>query len=118
MGLRFFTHTKSGLIISRFEDDVVGAQSTITGTIPSILTNGVTLLGTLAVMLAIEWRLPLMAFPVVPLFLLPARRVGRVLREIRRQAMNNNADMASIVSETLSISGALLAKPFGRPRQH
>ncbi|MEX1247389.1 MAG: ABC transporter ATP-binding protein [Anaerolineales bacterium] len=117
MGLRFFTHTKSGLIISRFEDDVVGAQSTITGTIPSILTNGVTLLGTLAVMLAIEWRLTLMAIAVVPLFLLPARRVGRVLREIRRQAMNNNADMASIVGETLSISGALLVKTFGRQRQ-
>ena len=117
MGLRFFTHTKSGVIVSRFEDDVVGAQSTITGTIPSILTNGVTLIGTLAVMFAIEWRLTLMAIAVVPLFLLPARRVGRVLREIRRKAMNYNADMASIVSETLSISGALLAKTFGRQRQ-
>lgn len=117
MGLRFFTHTKSGLIISRFEDDVVGAQSTITGTIPSILTNGVTLIGTLAVMLAIEWRLTLMAIAVVPLFLLPARRVGRILREIRRTAMNNNAEMASIVGETLSISGALLVKTFGRQRQ-
>jgi ATP-binding cassette subfamily B protein len=117
MGLRFFTHTKSGLIVSRFEDDVVGAQSTITGTIPSILTNGVTLIGTLAVMLAIEWRLTLMAIAVVPLFLLPARRVGMVLRDIRRKAMNYNADMASIVSETLSISGALLAKTFGRQGQ-
>jgi ATP-binding cassette subfamily B protein len=117
MGLRFFTHTKSGVIVSRFEDDVVGAQSTITSTIPSILTNGVTLIGTLAVMFAIEWRLTLMAIAVVPLFLLPARRVGRVLREIRRKAMNFNADMASIVSETLSISGALLAKTFGRQRQ-
>lgn len=117
MGLRFFTHTKSGIIVSRFEDDVVGAQSTITSTIPSILTNGVTLIGTLAVMFAIEWRLTLMAIAVVPLFLLPARRVGRVLREIRRKAMNFNADMASIVSETLSISGALLAKTFGRQRQ-
>lgn len=117
MGLRFFTHTKSGVIVSRFEDDVVGAQGAITGTIPSILTNGVTLIGTLAVMLAIEWRLTLMAIAVVPLFLLPARRVGRVLRDIRRKAMNYNADMASIVSETLSISGALLAKTFGRQRQ-
>lgn len=117
MGLRFFTHTKSGVIVSRFEDDVVGAQSTITSTIPSILTNGVTLIGTLAVMLAIEWRLTLMAIAVVPLFLLPARRVGGVLREIRRKAMNFNADMASIVSETLSISGALLSKTFGRQRQ-
>ncbi|MEX2160648.1 MAG: ABC transporter ATP-binding protein [Anaerolineales bacterium] len=117
MGLRFFTHTKSGLIISRFEDDVVGAQGAVTSTIPSILTNGVTLLGTLGVMFAIEWRLTLMAVAVVPLFLLPARRVGRVLRDIRRKAMNYNADMASIVSETLSVSGALLSKTFGRQRQ-
>src|SRR3972149_9301625 len=61
MGLRFFTHAKSGVIISRFEDDVVGAQSAITGTLPSVLTNGVTLISTLAVMLAIEWRVTLMA---------------------------------------------------------
>jgi len=117
MGLRFFTRTKSGLIISRFEDDVVGAQSAITSTVPSILTNGVTLIATLAVMLAIEWRLTLMAVAVVPLFLVPARRVGRVLRDIRRQQMNYNADMSTIVGETLSISGALLAKTFGRQRQ-
>lgn len=117
MGLRFFTHTKSGLIVSRFEEDVVGAQSTITGTIPNILTNGVTLLSTLVVMLAIEWRLTLMAVAVVPLFLLPARRVGRILRDIRRKAMNYNADMATIVSETLSVSGALLSKTFGRQQQ-
>ena len=117
MGLRFFTHTKSGVIISRFDEDVVGAQNAITGTIPNILTNGVTLLSTLVVMLAIEWRLTLMAILVVPLFLLPARRVGRVLREIRRKAMNYNAEMSTIVGETLSISGALLSKTFGRQRQ-
>lgn len=117
MGLRFFTNTKSGVIISRFDEDVVGAQSAITGTVPSVLTNAVTLISTLIVMLAIEWRLTLMAIAVVPLFLLPARRVGRVLRDIRRTAMNYNADMAGIVGETLSISGALLAKTFGRQKQ-
>ncbi|MCW5875298.1 MAG: ABC transporter ATP-binding protein [Anaerolineales bacterium] len=114
MGLRFFTHTKSGVIISRFEEDVVGAQNAITGTLPSLLTNGVTLISTLAVMLAIEWRLTLMALVAVPLFLLPARRVSRILRDIRRQAMEHNAEMSTIVGETLSISGALLSKTFGR----
>ncbi|MCW5877556.1 MAG: ABC transporter ATP-binding protein [Anaerolineales bacterium] len=114
MGLRFFTNTKSGVIISRFEEDVVGAQNAITGTLPSLLTNGVTLLSTLAVMLAIEWRLTLMAVVAVPLFLLPARRVSRILRDIRRQAMDYNAQMSTIVGETLSISGALLSKTFGR----
>jgi len=117
MGLRFFTHTKSGVILSRFEEDVVGAQNAITGTIPNVLTNAVTLLSTLIVMFAIEWRLTLMAIAVVPLFLLPARRVGRVLRDIRRKAMNYNAEMSTIVGETLSISGALLSKTFGRQRQ-
>ncbi|UYN92367.1 MAG: ABC transporter ATP-binding protein [Anaerolineales bacterium] len=117
MGLHFFTRTKSGLIISRFEEDVVGAQNAITSTVPSILTNAVRLLSTLGIMLAIEWRLTLMALAVVPLFLLPARRVGRLLRDVRRQAMNYNADMSVIVGETLSISGALLAKTFGRQPQ-
>jgi ATP-binding cassette subfamily B protein len=114
MSLRFFTHTKSGEIISRFNNDVVGAQSAITGTIPTIVTNGVTLFTTLAVMLSIEWRLTLLSIAVLPLFLLPARRVGRVLRDIRRKAMEHNADMSSIIGETLSINGALLVKTFGR----
>ncbi len=117
MGLRFFTRTKSGVIISRFENDVVDAQSAITSTIPDILTNGVTLLTTLAVMFAIEWRLTLLSVVVFPLFLLPAKRVAIKLREIRRQSMNYNAEMSTIVNETLSINGALLAKTFGRQAQ-
>jgi ATP-binding cassette subfamily B protein len=117
MSLRFFTQTKSGEIISRFNNDVVGAQSAVTSTVPSIVTSGVTLLTTLAVMLSIEWRLTLMSMAVLPLFLLPARRVGAIFREIRRDAMEHNADMSSIISESLSINGALLAKSFGRLKQ-
>lgn len=114
MSLRFFTHTKSGEIISRFTNDVVGAQNAITGTLPSILTNLVTLATTLVVMLSIEWRLTLLSVVVLPLFILPARRVGMVLREIRRESMQYNADMSSKVNETLGINGALLVKIFGR----
>ncbi|MEJ2734854.1 MAG: ABC transporter ATP-binding protein [Anaerolineae bacterium] len=117
MSLRFFTHTKSGEIISRLNNDVVGAQSAITGTLPNIVTNVVTLASTLAVMVSIEWRLALLSIVVLPLFLLPARRVGRILRNIRRRAMEYNADMSSIIGETLSINGALLVKTFGRQRQ-
>jgi ATP-binding cassette subfamily B protein len=117
MSLRFFTHTKAGEIISRLNNDVVGAQSAITGTIPDIVTNTVTLFTTLAVMISIEWRLALLSVVVLPLFLLPARRVGRILRDIRRESMEYNADMSSIVSETLSINGALLVKTFGRQKQ-
>ncbi|MGL4649847.1 MAG: ABC transporter transmembrane domain-containing protein, partial [Caldilineaceae bacterium] len=113
MSLRFFTHTKSGEIISRFNSDVVGAQGAITGTIPNIVTNVVILSSTLAVMLTIEWRLTLLSVAVVPLFIFPARRVAGVLRDIRRQAMEHNAEMSNIVNETLTINGALLVKTFG-----
>jgi ATP-binding cassette subfamily B protein len=117
MSLRFFTHTKSGEIVSRFNNDVVGAQRAITSTVPSIVTNSVTLFTTLAVMISIEWRLTLLSIAVLPLFLLPAKRVGRLLRDIRRQAMEHNADMSSIITESLSINGALLSKTFGRLKQ-
>ena len=113
MSLRFFTDTKSGEIVSRFNSDVVGAQSAITGTVPSIVTNVVTLISTLAVMITIEWRLALLSVIVLPLFLLPARRVARTLRRIRRAAMENNAEMSNIVNETLAVNGALLVKTFG-----
>jgi len=117
MSLRFFTHKKSGEIISRFTNDVVGAQSAVTGTLPNITTNVITLVSTLVVMISIEWRLALLSVVVLPLFLLPARRVGRILRGIRRQAMEYNADMSSIITETLGINGVLLVKTFGRQRQ-
>lgn len=113
MSLRFFTNTKAGDIISRFTSDVVGAQSAITGTLPNIVTNIVILFSTLAVMLTIEWRLTLLSVAVVPLFLLPARRVAGILRDIRRKAMEYNAEMSNIVNETLTINGALLVKTFG-----
>jgi ATP-binding cassette subfamily B protein len=117
MSLRFFTHTKSGDVLSRLNNDVVGAQAAVTSTLPNIITNGFTLVSTLVVMVSIEWRLALLAVGVLPLFLLPARRVGRVLRGIRRESMEYRADMTGIISETLSISGALLVKTFGRQQQ-
>jgi len=117
LSLRFFTHTKSGEIVSRFNNDVVGAQSAVTGTLPDIVTNGITLISTLAVMISIEWRLALLSVVVLPLFLLPSRRVGTILRRIRRQAMEYNAAMSNIITETLGINGALLVKTFGRQRQ-
>ncbi len=116
MSLRFFTHTKSGEIISRFSSDVVGAQDAITGTLPAIVTNVVTLISTLLVMISINWRLAVLSVLVLPLFLLPARRVGRVLRQVRRRSMDLNAQLSSIIQETLSINGVLLVKTFGRQR--
>ena len=113
MSIRFFTDTKAGEIVSRFNSDVIGAQNAITGTIPNVVTNSVTLVSTVVVMVLLNWQLTLLSVAVVPLFLLPARRVARVLRDIRRSAMENNAEMSNIISETLTINGALLVKTFG-----
>jgi ATP-binding cassette subfamily B protein len=117
MSLRFFTHTRSGEIVSRFNSDVVGAQNAITGTIPNIVTNLVTLISTLVVMITIDARLTFLSIAVLPLFLLPTRRVARILRDIRRKAMEFNADLSSLITETLSINGALLVKTFGRQKE-
>jgi ATP-binding cassette subfamily B protein len=114
MSIRFFTNTKSGEIISRLNNDVVGAQNAITGTVPNIITNIFTLATTLVIMLSIEWRLTLLSIVVLPLFLLPAKRVALILRDIRREAMEYNSSMSTIIGETLSINGAMLVKIFGR----
>ena len=116
MSIRFFTNTKAGEILSRLNNDVVGAQSAITGTLPGVITNLVTLITTLAVMLSIEWRLTLLSIVVVPLFMLPTRRVANILRDIRRQSMEYNSEMSTIINETLGINGAMLVKIFGRKR--
>jgi ATP-binding cassette subfamily B protein len=114
MSLRFFTHTKTGELMSRLNNDVVGAQRAVTGTFIDIITNLVTLTTTLAIMISLEWRLTLLSLIIFPLFVLPARRVGRVLRQIVREALDRNATMNAMMNETLNVSGALLTKLFGR----
>jgi ATP-binding cassette subfamily B protein len=114
MSLRFFTHTKTGELMSRLNNDVVGAQRAVTGTFIDIITNIVALVTTLAIMFSLEWRLTLLSIVIFPLFVLPARRVGRVLRRIVREALDKNAAMNAMMNETLNVSGALLTKLFGR----
>ena len=114
MSLRFFTNTKSGELISRLNNDVVGSQRAITGTLIDLITNVVTLTITLVVMFSLNWQLTLLATAVLPLFILPARRVGKALRRISRQQMDANAKMTSQMQETLNVSGSLLVKLFGR----
>ncbi|GIL11732.1 MAG: ABC transporter ATP-binding protein [Chloroflexota bacterium] len=116
MSIRFFTNTKTGELMSRLNNDVVGAQRAISSTIVDIITNIVTVIATLAVMLALEWRLTLLGVLVLPLFILAARRLGSQLREIARRQMEYNAQMNAMMNETLNISGALLVKLFGRGR--
>jgi ATP-binding cassette subfamily B protein len=114
MSLRFFTHTKTGALMSRLNNDVVGAQRALTGTFINIVTNLVTVVATVTIMLSLEWRLTLLSIAIVPIFLAPTRRVGRKLREIRRRSLNLNARMNNLMQETLNIDGALLVKLFGR----
>ena len=114
MSLRFFTHTKTGELMSRLNDDVGGAQQAVTGTFVDLVTNVVTLVFVLAIMLRLEWRLTLLAVAVLPLFLIPARVLGGHVRDVVRQQMMYNAEMNAMMEETLNVSGALLVKLFGR----
>jgi ATP-binding cassette subfamily B protein len=114
MSLRFYTHTRVGEMMSRLNNDVVGAQRAITGTLVSIISNFFSLLATLAIMFSLEWRLTFLGVAILPLFILPARRVGNVLRRAARRSMDLNARMNALMNETLNISGALLVKIFGR----
>jgi ATP-binding cassette, subfamily B, bacterial len=117
MSLRFFTATKTGELMSRLNNDVVGAQQAITGTFVSILSNLVSVVVILFVMVRADWRLTALAVAALPLFVVPARRVARLLRRVTEQQMEHNAAMSSIMQEAFNVSGALLVKLFGR-RDH
>jgi ATP-binding cassette subfamily B protein len=114
MSLNFFTNTRTGELMSRLNNDVVGAQQAITGTLVTIVSNGLVVILTLGIMLRLEWRLTLLAVAVLPLFLAPSRRVGKALRRVAREQMERNADMNATMNEALNVSGALLVKLFGR----
>jgi len=114
MSLRFFTHTKVGELMSRLNNDVIGAQNAISNTIISILTNIVQAVAVLAVMFTLEWRLTLISIVILPLFLLAASRMATRLRDIARENMSANAQMNAMMNETLNIGGVLLVKLFGR----
>ena len=116
MSLRFFTNTKVGELMSRLNNDVVGAQNAISNTITGIVTNIVQTVAILAVMLTLEWRLTIVSVLILPLFILAARQLGDRLRDIARQGMDLNAQMNAHMNETLNIGGALLVKLFGRQR--
>jgi ATP-binding cassette, subfamily B, bacterial len=114
MSLRFFTNTKVGELMSRLNNDVVGAQNAISNTIVNIITDLVQASAVLVVMLTLQWQLTLVSVAVLPLFILVARRLGTRLRDTAREAMDMNAQMNAMMNETLNISGALLVKLFGR----
>jgi ATP-binding cassette subfamily B protein len=114
MPLAFFTRTQTGALISRLNNDVIGAQRAITQTLGSVVSNVVVLVTTLIAMSLLEWRLTLLSLVLLPLFIIPAKRIGRRLQELTREGMNLNASMNATMTERFGVSGALLVKLFGR----
>ncbi len=114
MSLRFFTGTRTGEIQSRLTNDVGGIQSVVTDTATSLLSNIVTLLSTLIAMLVLSWQLTVLSLGITPLFVFYTYRAGKVRRQITMQAQESKAEISAITEETLSVSGMLLAKVFGR----
>jgi ATP-binding cassette, subfamily B, bacterial len=114
MSLRFFTNTRVGELMSRLNNDVIGAQNAISNTIVAMITNTIQAAAMIIVMLSMEWRLTLLGVMIMPLFILAARMLAGRLRDIARSQMESNAAMNAMMNETLNIGGALLVKLFGR----
>ncbi len=114
MPLRFFTATRTGEIMSRLTNDISGIQNVVTNTVVQLLTNTLTILTTLVLIFALDWRLSLLAVAILPLFVLPTRRVGQIRRDLQRATQAKLADLNALMQETLSVSGVLLVKTFAR----
>lgn len=114
MPIAFFTRTQTGALVSRLNNDVVGAQRAVTTTVSQMLSNFVTVVVTLVVMLALSWQVTLLALLVVPFFWAAARWVGGRLQLITRDSLNQNAAMNALMTERFNVAGAMLVKLFGR----
>ena len=115
MPVAFFTRTRTGALVSRLDNDVIGAQRAFTWTLSGFVSNLITLLLTLAVMLRLSWSITLLALVLLPVFIIPARRMGTKLADLEREAADNNAAMTTQMTERFSAPGATLVKLFGRP---
>ncbi|TNM43292.1 ABC transporter ATP-binding protein [Nocardioides albidus] len=117
MPVAFFSRTRTGALVSRLNNDVIGAQRAFSQTLSGVVGNLVTLVLTLVVMLGISWQVTLLALVLLPVFVVPARRMGRRLAGIQREAADHNAAMGNQMTERFSAPGATLVKLFGRPEQ-
>ena len=115
MPVAFFTRTRTGALVSRLNNDVIGAQRAFSNTLSGVVSNVVTLLLTLTVMLTISWQITLLALVLLPVFVLPARRMGSRMARMQREAAAHNAAMGTQMTERFSAPGATLVKLFGRP---
>jgi ATP-binding cassette, subfamily B, bacterial len=114
MPLAFFTRTQTGSLVTRLNNDVVGAQRALTGTLGTIVGNAIGVAVTLAFMVSLSWQVTLLSLVLLPLFILPARIVGRRLQGLARRSMELNAEMNTTMTERFHVAGALLVKLFGR----
>ena len=114
MPIAFFTRTQTGALVSRMNNDVIGAQRALTGTLGQVVFNILTLVVTLGAMVALDWQLTLLAVAVLPVFIIPANKVGARLQDVTREGMEVNAAMNATMTERFNVSGALLVKLFGR----
>jgi ATP-binding cassette subfamily B protein len=115
MPIAFFTRTQTGALVSRLNNDVIGAQRAFTSTLSGVVSNIIGLVLTAGVMLTLSWQITLLSLIMVPAFVLPARRIGRRLQEITRESSGLNASMNATMTERFNVAGALLVKLFGRP---
>ncbi|HZE49301.1 MAG TPA: ABC transporter ATP-binding protein [Jatrophihabitantaceae bacterium] len=115
MPLAFFTRTQTGALVSRLNNDVLGAQQAFTSTLSGLVSNVVSLVLTAAVMFSLSWQITALALVMLPVFVLPARRIGRRLQAITRESYSLNASMNATMTERFNVAGALLVKLFGRP---
>ncbi|MET4047082.1 MULTISPECIES: ABC transporter ATP-binding protein [unclassified Rhodococcus (in: high G+C Gram-positive bacteria)] len=115
MPIAFFTRTRTGALVSRLNNDVIGAQRAFSDTLSGVVSNLVTLVLTLVVMIGISWQITLMALILLPVFVMPARRMGRRLARLQREAADHNSAMSTQMTERFSAPGATLVKLFGQP---
>ena len=115
MPIAFFTRTQTGALISRLNNDVIGAQQAFTDTLSSVVSNLISVTLVLVVMFLLSWQITVISLVILPVFVLPAKRVGRRLSSITRESYGLNAQMNNTMNERFNVSGALLVKLFGRP---
>jgi ATP-binding cassette subfamily B protein len=113
--IAFFTRAQTGSLVSRLNSDVIGAQQALTSTLSSVVSSVLQLILVLAVMFIYSWQVTVVALVLIPIFLYPARRVGRRLQRLTRESMQLDAQMGSTMTERFNVAGAMLAKLYGRP---
>jgi ATP-binding cassette subfamily B protein len=114
MPIAFFTRTQTGALISRLNNDVLGAQQAFTGTLSTVVSNVISVTIVLIAMLVLSWQITLLSLVLLPVFIIPARLMGRRLQKITRESYNLNAEMSTTMTERFNVAGALLVKLFGR----